>query len=203
MKSIVLFFFILLSIGNQCKADSICEIPIQYKVIANNYLPDSFVWIAGERKYNVYYKGAEFIVENTKKKGLKLIESEFYFHLRHNEEIAIDTISFKNVGDGEDKEILVHYSTFSLDPAGGGSKAHYLMALDTRSWTVIFNISTYESKFYKDENGREFKTLYEATIEIGRNHIHVRTSEESDVDRSALQLDDGLYRRHGHCYVKQ
>ncbi len=179
--------------------DSICGTPMHYQVLSSNEPTDGFFWIAGDRKYNVYYKGSDFILEQKKKNILWLISGSS-FNPYPGTEMYIDTAYFKNTSESPEKELVIGYSLFSMKPDDSG-KSRHLLIVDLRDKIMLLNVALYEHRIRKDENGKFTEFLYEGEIELFYNGIRVSTSDDSDIDNAQTQLDDGVYYRKGHCYI--
>jgi hypothetical protein len=198
-----LLFFILLLLPCaylSAKDDSICGAVLKYQVLASTEPTDGFFWTAGDRKYNVYYKGADIILENKKKHELWLI-SGASFNPYAGTEMYIDTIYFKNTSESPEKELVIGYTLYSMKPDDSG-KSRHLMIMDIRDKMILLNIATYEQALRKDENGKYSEYLYECDVDLFYNSIRITTSDDSDIDNAATQLDDGVYVRKGHCFVR-
>ena len=198
---LVFFCILLVSYCYDAQADSICETPIHYEVIKDDNLQEGFLWMGGDKRYAIYVRGDDFIVEFKKKHELKLIDGSAYSN-KQDGEVYIDSLALRNVVDNEDKELLVYYSTFSFSTQGG-AKSRHLLIIDIHRWRTIINIGLYDSKFFKDENGKEQELVYQADIFISHNHIKIEAEEDADTDLAANELDSGIYHRRGHCYVLQ
>lgn len=192
---LLLFPFLDLSAKN----DSICGTPLHYQVLTSNEPTGGFFWIAGDRMYDTYYKGADLILENKKKNELWLITGAS-FNPYPGAEMYIDTVYFKNTGEGPQKELVIGYTLYSMKPDDSGKSKH-LLIIDIRDKIVLLNITQYEHKLRRDENGKYSSFIYEADIDIFYNGIRVTTSDDSDIDNTQTQLDDGVYIRRGHCYI--
>jgi hypothetical protein len=194
-----LFFFLLQFSYLSAKDDSICGTPLKYQVLTSNEPTDGFFWRAGDRKYNVYYKGADFILEQKKKHILWLI-SGTSFNVYPGTEMFIDTVYFKNTSESPEKELVIGYSLYSMKPDDSG-KSRHLLIIDLRDKMVLLNIATYDYRLKRDENGKYWDYLYECDVDMFHDGIRITTSDESDVDNVQTQLDDGVYIRKGHCFI--
>ena len=197
----LLNFLWLLSISINTQADSICETPIRYEVIKDDNLQEGFLWMANDKRHNVFVRGDALIIESKKKHDLRLIDGSAYRN-KQDGEAYIDSIALQNVIDTDEKELLVYYSTFSLSTQGG-AKSRHILIIDIHRWRIIINMGVYDAKFFKDENGKEQELIYQAYIDIKHNHIKITAEEDADIDLSANEFDSGDYRRRGHCYVRQ
>ncbi len=180
--------------------DSVCAVPLRYDVLDKNTDVDAFLRMAGDKQYNLYYNGSDLIIEQRRKGTLYLVHGQSFASYQ-NEEMYIDSAWFQNVGNVPDKELVIRYSLFSLEPASQ-TRSKHLIFIDPEQKKILLNIATYDFKIAPDENGRIIDYLYEAEVQIVFNGIRVKATEESDVDNPAIQLDDGLYHRRGHCFVK-
>jgi hypothetical protein len=180
--------------------DSICETSLRYEVLDKNADTDDFLWIAGDKHFNVYFKGAELIIER-RKKGILWLVKGHTFASYPNEEIYIDSAYFQNISEFPEKELIINYSLFSLAP-GTNTKSKHKLIIDLSERKIVLNVATYDFKIGADENGRVIDYLYEADIEVSHNLIKVVESGDSDIDNPAIQLSEGIYHRRGHCFVK-
>ncbi len=199
-KLLILLLLCLPSCTYAGSNDSINEVPLKYDELPKNANRDDYLWIAGDRKFNVYYKDSNFIVENKMKKWMWLIHGHS-FASYPNSEIYVDTAYFQNISESNQKELVVGYSQFNLRP-GINTKSKHLLVVDLTERKIILNVATYDFRIGKDENGKVTDYLYEAEVEISHNFIRVTSTDDSDIDNPAIQLDDGIYRRHGHCFVR-
>jgi len=183
------------------KVDSIFATPMKYQVIPGNEPTDGFLWVAGDKRYNIYYKGADFILENKRKKELWLISGSS-FSPSPNVETYIDTVFFKNTSESPEKELVIGYSLYRTRPDNSGKSKH-LLIIDIRDKVVLLNIATYDHRLEMDENGKYWEYLYECDIDLFHDGIRVTTSDDSDIDDARTQLDDGIYIRKGHCFICQ
>jgi len=181
------------------KQDSICGGPLHYQVLSTTGPTEGFFWRAGDKLYNVYYKGADFILENKRQHQLWLITgASFNPHL--NREMYIDSVFFKNTSESPEKELVIIYSLYSMNPDNSG-KSKYMLIVDLRDKVMLLNIATHDHRLEKDENGKFVEYLYDCDIDLFHDGIRVTTSDDSDINDARTQLDDGIYIRRGHCYV--
>lgn len=198
---LLFFLLLLLSWGFlSAKDDSVCGMPLKYQVLTSNQPTENFFWIAGDRKYNVYYKGADLILERKKNHELWLIQGAG-FNPYAGTEMYIDTVYFKNTSESPEKELVIGYTLYSMKPDDSG-KSRHLLIMDIRDKMILLNIATYEHAVRKDENGKFTEYLYECDVDLFYNSIRITTSDDSDIDNAATQLDDGVYVRKGHCFVR-
>jgi hypothetical protein len=183
-------------------SDSICEAPLRYEVIKNTDSTDGFFWAAGDRKFNAFLNGSDFILEWKKKKEFWLMRGIYFANAAANE-MFIDSIYFKNLSESREDEMVVIYSLFNLRPDGSSHKSKHILVMDPSEKKVILNIELYDYKFGKDENGKIIDFVYEGDIQLSHNSIIVSTSDDSDIDTPSIQLDDGVYFRKGHCFVSK
>ncbi|MCW3126302.1 MAG: hypothetical protein JWO03_1960 [Bacteroidetes bacterium] len=202
MKHLRLLLLILIFLPASIYAakDSVCEAPLKYEVLEKGSNTDDFLWITGDRKYNIYYKGADVIVERKRKGTLWLVKGLSFASYPH-EEMYIDSAYFQNISEFPDKELIIKYSLFSLQP-GTNAKSKHMMIVDINERKIVLNVALYDFKIGADENGKVIDYLYEANVDVSLNLIKVESSEDSDIDNPATQLDDGIYHRRGHCFVK-
>ena len=204
MKQVRLFTFLFLIVPAAIfagpKTDSICEAPLKYEVLGKNSDVDEFLWIAADARYNVYFKGADLIVER-RHKGILWLVKGHSFASYPTEEMYIDSVYFQNISENPQKELILRYSLFSLKP-GTNTKSKHLLIVDLSEQKIVLNVTLRDFKLGSDENGRVIDNLYEADVEVSHNLIKVTSSDDSDIDNPAIQLDDGIYHRHGHCFVK-
>lgn len=203
MKLPQLLFFLILFHSSliSAKNDSICGAPLRYQIIKSNEPTDGFFLIASDRKYNVYYRGADLILEQKKhKQNILWLITGASFNPYPGNEMYIDTAYFKNTSEGGLKELVVKYSLYSMKPDDNG-KSRYLVIIDILDKMVLLNIAEYEHAWRRDENGKYTEYLYECDVSIFHNGIVIETSDDSDIDNAQTQLDDGTYMRKGHCYV--
>lgn len=202
MLNMKLFYFLILLIpfgSLSGKTDSICGHPLRYTVLSTNEPTEGFFWTAGDRKYNVYYKGADFILEEKRKHTLWLVSGSS-FNVYPGTEMYIDTVYFKNTSESAEKELVIGYTSYSMKPDDSG-KSRHLLIIDLRDKMMLLNIATYDYRLKKDENGKFWEYLYECDVDMFHDGIRVTTSDDSDVDDVRTQLDDGIYIRKGHCFV--
>jgi hypothetical protein len=193
------FLFIISFSVLDAKDDSICGVPLKYQKLNTNEPTEGFFWIAGDRKYNVYYKGADFILENKRKKELWLITGAS-FNPYPNTEIFLDSVFFKNTSESREKELVINYSLFSMRADNSGKSKH-MMIIDLRDKVILLNIALYDYKMNKDENGKFTEYLYECDVDLFHDGIRITTTDDSDINDARIQLDDGVYIRKGHCYI--
>ena len=198
-KVFYLFVFLVQFAHLSAKDDSICGTPLKYQVLSTNEPTEGFFWIAGDKKYNVYYKGADFILEQKKKNILWLITGAS-FNRYPGTEMYIDTVYFKNTSESAEKELVIGYSLYSMKPDDSGKSKHMLI-MDIRDKVILLNIDTYYHRLEKDENGKYTEYLYECDVELFHDGIRITTSDDSDINNAQTQLDDGVYIRKGHCYI--
>jgi|GEM_PF-2681522 len=200
--NIKLLYIIILTISFldiSAKDDSICGIPLKYQVLSTNEPTEGFFWIAADKKYNVYYKGADFILEQKRRNVLWLITGASFNHYPGTE-MYIDTVYFKNTSESAEKELVIGYTLYSMKPDDSGKSKHMLI-LDLRDKIMLLNIDTYYHRLEKDENGKFTEYLYECDVELFHDGIRIETSDDSDINNAQTQLDDGVYVRKGHCYI--
>jgi hypothetical protein len=188
-------------INLEAKGDSICGSPLKYQVLTTNEPTEGFFWIAGDRKYNVYYKGADFILEQKRKRSLWLITGAS-FNPYPNREMYIDTVYFKNTSESTEKELVIGYTLYVSRPDNSGKSKH-LLIIDLRDKVMLLNIATYDDRMEKDENGKYQEYLYECDVELFHDGIRIETTDDSDINDARTQLDDGVYMRKGHCYISK
>lgn len=194
------FFSMLILTGNLfAKTDSICGHPLRYVVLSSNEPTEGFFWTAGDKKYNVYYKGGDFILEEKKKHVLWLV-SGTTFNVYPGTEMFIDTVYFKNTSESPEKELVIGYSTYSMKPDDSG-KGKHLMIIDLRDKMILLNIAIYDYRLKKDENGKFWDYLYECDADMFHDGLRITTSDDSEISDVRIQLDDGIYVRKGHCFV--
>jgi hypothetical protein len=203
MNCRLIFFFLLITQFAKVSAngDSICGTALRYQALKTKEPTDGFFWIAGDHKYNVYFKGADFILEQKSKHKLWLITGNT-FNPYPNQEMHIDSVYFKNTSESAEKELVVNYSLFSMRPDNSG-KSRHMMVIDLRDKIMLLNIALYDHKLQKDENGKYTEYLYECDIDLYHDSIRVTTTDDSDIDNALIQLDDGVYVRKGHCFVTE
>ena len=201
MNHKVFYLFIFLATFSQlfAKDDSICGTPLRYQVLSTNEPTEGFFWIAADKKYNVYYKGADFILEQNKKNILWLINGAGIYPGQASE-VYIDTVYFKNTSENSIKELVIGYSVYHDRPDNYG-KSKYIAIIDIRDKIVLLNIAIYDHRLEKDENGKFTEYLYECDAEFFHDEIRIETSDDSDINNAQTQLDDGVYKRKGHCYI--
>ena len=201
MKLVILLLLVLPAyVMRAATADSVCEAPLRYEVLDKNASVDDFLWIAGDKKYNTYYRGGDLLVEQRKKGILWLIHGSSFAPYTQTE-MFIDTVYFQNISESPQKEMIVGYSLFSLK-VGAHTKSKHMMIIDLSERRIVLNVATYDYKIGADENGKVVEYLYDADVEVSHNLIKVTSSDDSDIDNPAIQLDDGVYHRHGHCFVR-
>lgn len=200
LKFLFAFLYLLPLVLCAAEKDSVCAVPLRYDVLDKNTDVDAFLRMAGDKQYNLYYNGSDLIIEQRRKGTLYLVHGQSFASYQ-NEEMYIDSAWFQNVGNVPDKELVIRYSLFSLEPASQ-TRSKHLIFIDPEQKKILLNIATYDFKIAPDENGRIIDYLYEAEVQIVFNGIRVKATEESDVDNPAIQLDDGLYHRRGHCFVR-
>ena len=199
LRCVLLFLSLMQLTHLSAKVDSICGSPLRYQVLSSNEPTEGFFWRAGDKKYNVYYKGADFILEDRKKHILWLINGSS-FNVYPGTEMFIDTMYFKNTSESPEKELVVSYTLYSMKPDDSG-KSRHLMIIDLRDKMVLLNIATYDYRLKRDENGKYWDYLYECDVDMFHDGIRITTSDESDIDDVRTQLDDGIYLRRGHCFI--
>ena len=201
MKLRLLYFLLLIFpfIQLSAKDDSICGTPLKYQVLKATEPTDDFFWTAGDRKYNVYLKKGDFILEQKKNNELWLINGAS-FNPYAGTELYIDTMYFQNTGENADKELVIGYTLYSMKPDDSG-KSRHLLIIDIKDKMVLLNIALYDQRLRKDENGKYSEYLYECDVDLFHNGIRVTTTDDSDIDNPQIQLDDGIYLRKGHCFV--
>jgi hypothetical protein len=198
-KLFFLFFLVIQFSFLSAKEDSICGTPLKYQVLTSNEPTEGFYWMAGNKRYDVYYKGADLILEQKKKNILWLITGGS-FNPSPGTEMYIDTMYFQNTSESPERELVIGYSLFSMRPDNSGKSKH-LAIIDLRDKVILLNITTYDHRLEKDENGKFIEYLYECDVDLFHDGIRVTTSEDSDINDARTQLDDGIYTRKGHCYV--
>jgi len=188
--------------GLSAKVDSICGRPLRYQALTATEPSEGFIWIAGDKKYNVYYKGADFILETTKKNHTLWLVNGSSFYAVTGTEMYIDSVYFKNTSESPEKELVIIYSTYSMRPDNSG-KSRRMAIIDLRDKVVLLNIATYDYRLEKDENGRFTEYLYECDVDLFHDGLRITTSDDSDINDARTQLDDGIYLRKGHCFITQ
>ena len=118
-KLICLFVSLLGFLPLSAKVDSICGSPLHYQVLSSNEPTEGFYWTAGDKLYNVYYKGADFILENKRLHQLWLITGAS-FNLHPARDLFIDSVFFKNTSESPEKELVILYSLYSTRPDTSG-----------------------------------------------------------------------------------
>lgn len=199
IRLVSIFLLLISSLSLSAKEDSICGAPLRYQVLNSNEPTEGFFWIAGDAKYNVYYKGADFILELKKKKQLWLVNGSS-FNRYPGREMYIDSVYFKNTSESAEKELVVEYSLYSMKPDDSGKSKH-MMIVDVRDKMILLNITIYDRRMEKDENGKYTEYLYECEADLFHDGIRITTSDDSDINDARTQLDDGIYLRKGHCFV--
>jgi hypothetical protein len=202
MKWLRLLFLINIIFSVRLSAashDSICAHPLHYEVVTNNESIDSFLWMGGDRKFNLYYKGHELLLEHRRRHEFWRVNCLNYSPYPGSD-LFIDTMYLKDISESGQKELFVAYSLYSLKGTSSG-KSHHLLIIDIRDKKVLLNIATYDSKITTDENGRVLDYYYEADIEFHHNAVKVIPADESEIDNPAIQLEEGTYHRRGHCFV--
>ncbi|MBS1684224.1 MAG: hypothetical protein JSS76_05685 [Bacteroidetes bacterium] len=182
--------------------DSICSAPLKYEVLDKNADVDAFLRLAEDKHYNLYYSGSDLIIEQRKRKGTLYLVHGQSFASYQNEEMYIDSAWFQNIGDIPDRELVIRYSLFSLQPASN-TKSKHLIIIDPDQKKILLNIATYDFKIAPDENGKIIDYLYEADVQLFFNGLRVKGTEDSDIDNPAIQMEDGIYHRRGRCFVKR
>lgn len=200
MKLLVLFMLLIPASTYAGKEDSVCEVPLKYQVLDKNADTDDFLWIAGDKHFNVYFKGSDLIIERNKKGILWLVKGAD-FASYPNEEMYMDSVYFQNISEYPQKELIIKYSLFSLQ-TGTNAKSKHMMIVDLGEKKIVLNVALYDFKIGADENGKVIDYLYEASVKVSLNLIKVESGDDSDIDNPAIQLDDGIYHRRGHCFVK-
>ena len=197
----VVFFLLLIFplLDLSAKDDSICGTPLHYQVLSSNEPTEGFFWIAGNKKYDVYYKGADLILEQRKSNTLWLIPGSSY-NLHPNYDIEIDSVFFQNTSENNEKELVIKYSQYRLRPENSG-KSKCLLVIDIRDKIALLNITLYDHRLEMDENGKLLEYLYESDVKLYHDRIVVSTTDDSDINDARTQLDDGVYVRKGHCYI--
>ena len=197
----VVFFLLLIFpfMHLSAKDDSICGTPLHYQVLSSNEPTEGFFWIAGNKKYDVYYRGADLILEHRKSNILWLIPGAG-FNLRPSLDIFIDSVFFQNTSENAEKELVVRYSQYSLRPDNSGNSKH-LLIIDIRDKIALLNITLYDHRLEMDENGKLIEYLYEGDVKLYHDRMVVNTTDDSDINDARTQLDDGVYIRKGHCYI--
>jgi len=173
-------------------------VPLHYQVLTSNEPTDGFFWRAGDSKYDVYFKGADFILEQRKKNILWLITGAS-FNPSPGTEMNIDTMYFKNTSESPEMELVIGYSLFSMRPDNSGKSKH-LAIIDLRDKIMLLNITTYERRLVRDENGKFVEYLYQCDVKFFHDGFKVTNTEDSDISDARTQLSDGVYIRKGHCY---
>lgn len=184
----------------QAEKDSICATPLKYEVLDKNADVDDFLRMAEDKRYNLYYRGSDLIIEQRRKGTLCLVHGQSFAPYQ-NEEMYIDSAWFQNVGNVPDKELVIRYSLFSLEPASN-TRSKHLIFIDPAQKKILLNIATYDFKIAPDENGRIIDYLYEADVQVVAGGIRVRATEDSEIDNPPIQLVDGYYHRRGQCFVR-
>ena len=197
-KLICLFVSLLGFLTMSAKEDSICGVPLHYQVLTSNEPTEGFFWRAGDNKYDAYYKGADFILEERKKNILWLITGAS-FNTSPGTEMNIDTMYFKNTSESPEMELVIGYSLFSMRPDNSGKSKH-LAIIDLRDKIMLLNITTYERRLVRDENGKFVEYLYQCDVKFFHDGFKVTNTEDSDISDARTQLIDGVYIRKGHCY---
>ncbi len=168
-------------------------------MLSSNGPTEGFYLIAKDKKYDLYLKGADLLLEQRKNKTLWLIPATD-FNTSSNAEMYIDTAYFKNTSESPDKELVIRYSLYRLRADNSGKSTH-LLIIDLRDRKVLLNIALYDHRLEVDENGKPIEYLYEADVKLLHDRIVVTTSDDSDINDARTQLDDGIYFRRGHCFV--
>jgi hypothetical protein len=199
LKLFCLIFLSMSAYTLSAKDDSICGIPLKYQVLHSNEPTEGFFWIAGDKRYNVYFKGADFILEHKKSKELWVIAGSTY-NAYPGTEMFIDTVYLRNTSESREKELVIEYSLSSMKPDDSG-KSRHMAIIDIKDKYILLNIALYDYRLQKDENGKYMEYLYECDIDVFHDGIRITTTDDSDINDARIQLDDGVYFRKGHCFV--
>lgn len=200
MKWMILILLCLPLLSAAAEKDSICSSPLKYEVLDKSADVDAFLRMAGDKHFNLYYSGSDLILEQRKKGTLLLIHGQSFAPYQ-NEEMYIDSAWFQNIGDIPERELVIRYSLFSLQPSSS-TRSKHIIIIDPGQKKILLNITTYDFKIAPDENGKIIDYLYEALVQISFNGIRVKATDDSDIDNPSIQLEDGIYHRHGHCFVR-
>jgi hypothetical protein len=200
LRLLSILFLWLPALLPAAKEDTICGHPLKYQVLNSNEPTEGFFWIAGDKKYDVYYHGADFILQAKKGQELWLVTGTS-FNPYPSMQLYIDTVYFKNTSESPEKELVIGYSLYSMRPDNSGKSKH-IMIIDLHDKMMLLNIATYDYKLNRDENGKYMEYLYECDVDLFHDGIRVTTSEDSDINDARYQLDDGIYIRRGHCFIR-
>lgn len=200
MRLLIILMLCIQIVSRAAERDSLCTVPLHYDVLDKNADVDEFLRLAGDKHYNLYYHGSDLILEQRRKGTLYLIHGQSFASYQ-NEEMYIDSAWFQNVGDIPDKELVIRYSLFSLQPASN-TRSKHLIFIDPAQKKILLNIATFDFKIAPDENGRIIDYQYEAEVQVFYSGIRVRQNQDSEVDNPAIQLESGYYHRRGQCFVR-
>jgi hypothetical protein len=192
--------FLLLAVPLPAREDSICAKVLHYKVLDSNEPTEGFFWVAGSRKYDVYARGNDIILEARKKKQLWLIPGAT-LNQYPGTEMYIDTVYLQNTSESPDKELVIGYSVYSMKPDNHGV-TKFLSVIDLRDKVLLLNIAYLDNRVEKDENGKYYENLYECDIDFFHDGFRITSSDDSDINDTRTQLDDGIYYRRGHCHIR-
>ena len=142
-KLFLLFIILVQFFRLSAKNDSICGTPLHYQVLSSNEPTEGFFWIAGDKKYDLYLRGADLILEQKKKNILWLIPGSTIYP-GQAPKLYIDTAYFKNTSENSEKELVIGYSVYHNRPDNHG-KSKYLAIIDVRDKILLLNIALYLS----------------------------------------------------------